>query len=480
MCRKLLYAGIICLAVFCVFPYNMGFADEKLNAREFREEWTLERYAKYFYNRYSSHFDKRGFFYMAPDYGVNYWKYPVTAREYLSLAMYYKYRALDGDPKAMEILEDAIYNARREISSRPKNTQSFEDAETFFLMARIIEQIPGIFKNSKLENLNSEDVKFKKNLTDSSAQMIVSQDKLLEWIASYAEYGIKAPDTENRAIISAAHWQYIIDYLGAKEYINSVDRKRYSKMLKDKIDFAIKTNIKNYWYIEGRFDDFTPHYHAVSAYMLMVYSKLTGDDKYFYIAKKMYKNLKMSSFDNGMVEAQLGHRPRGLGAQFYLMAGLLGKSVGDSDYTTYLFYGFGDRFFSDPNYPNRLEYHSTVEGEEPYFHDDYSFADKAEFALAIPSLAGFSTATIEAAGIFLSQAEDGDKTYDDNFKIGVFDKNLTSSIHQDDMFKFTYKLFIPKVISQKKFIQKNTGREIIFGEKKIILGSFGNYSRIAK
>ncbi|MFH1030572.1 MAG: hypothetical protein V1770_04920 [bacterium] len=468
MLRKLLLTSIFFLIAILLFPYNPGFADEKLNMEEFTQEWTLERYTKYFYNRYSTHLDEHGFFYRVPDYGINDWKAPSAAREYMAFSMYYKYRAIDGDREAKEILEDAIYNAYKDISTRPKNTQSFEDAEALFLMIRALDEAGASLKVQGMA-LGQQTEELEISLPPACAGRAqagnwkLEIDNFLAWIASYAEAGIKVPDTENRAIISAVHWQYIIDYLGAKGYISLVDRKRYEEMLRDKIDFAIKTNIKDYWYIEGRFDDFTPHYHAVAAYMLMIYSKLTADNRYSHIAEKMYKNLKASSFDNGMIEARLGHRPRGLGAQFYLMAGMLGKVFGDSDYTTYLFYGFGDRFFSDPTYPNRLEYHSTIEGESPCFHDDYSFVDAAELALAVPSLAGFSSHF----------------NMDESNKIGASDQNLPAASKGDNRntFHFTCQLTIPEIIPHAKFIKKNTGREIIFGEKKFIMGSYGNYSR---
>lgn len=409
MHKKLIPILFFFITVSFLFPFALSFADETLNLKEFKEEWTLERYTKYFYNRYSTHFDKSGFFYMTSDYGIKNWKAPASAREYISLAAYYSYRAKEGDYTAKDIIKSAVFSAKNELSRRPLNTQSFEDAEAIFLIARDLHNFPELF--SKEEKYS-----------------------ILEWMAKCAESGIKAPDTENRAIISGAHWQYIIDYLSSEGEISALDKKRYGKMIKDKIDFAIKTNItKEKWYIEGRYSDFTPHYHAVAAYMLMIYSKLTGYKKYADISYEMYKNIKRISFDNGMVEANLGHRPSGLGAQFYFMAGYLGKAFNDNDYAAYLFYGFGDRFFSDPSHPNRLEYHPTIEGSLPEFNDDYSFVDAAELALSIPSL--------------------------------------------EDKFRFTCFISTPKITPQENFIQANDGREIIFAGRKFILGSYGNWAR---
>ncbi|MFH0857050.1 MAG: hypothetical protein V1860_04080 [bacterium] len=413
MHRKLIPILIFFITASFLLPFDFGLADEKINLKEFQEEWTLERYTKYFYNRYSTHFDEFGISYSAPDYDIYDFKSPESAREYISLALYYSFRAQEGDYKACDIIRSAVFKAKSELSKRPLKTQSFEDAEAVFLISRTLKKLPELFSKND------------KNI-------------LMAWIAKCAEAGIKAPDTENRAIISGAHWQYVIDYLNAEGEISALDKRRYGKMIKDKIDFAIKTNItKDNWYIEGRFNNFTPHYHAVSAYMLMIYSKLTGYEKYAYLSYEMYKNIKKISFDNGMVEARLGHRPSGLGAQFYFMAGCLGKAFNDNDYTAYLFYGFGDRFFSDPRHPNRLEYHSTIEEMKSEFNDDYSFADAAELALSMPSL-------------------------------------------NEQSFKFTCSVSAPEISAGERFIQKNDGREIIFAEKRFILGSYGNFSREVK
>ena len=154
------------------------------------------------------------------------------------------------------------------------------------------------------------------------------------------------------------------------------------------------------------------------------------------IKKTVFKNLKKISFKNGMVEARLGHRPLGLGAQFYLMQGLLGKYFDDPDYSVYLNYAKGHRFFSDKQHPNRLEFHSTIENSTPQFHDDYAFSDKAELALTIPKLHNINA---------------NSKHYFDN------------SIQE-------YK--------DNKFDISNTGNRIIFNKIKNVLGSYGNWSHI--
>jgi len=254
----------------------------------------LDQYLEYFYNRYSQHFDLIGLKYQSPSYGVVGFKAAETAREIMSLAGYYKYRALGGDVVASRILKEAVVESYTKLLYKPASNYSFEDAEAMFLMVQLIE---GNFDDIKIE-----------------------EEKVKNLIALKIETGIQANDTENRALVAGVHWQYLADYITSQDQISKVTKEKLDKLIKNKIDFAIKGCIdKDFWYRENKWRSFSPHYQAVSAFMLMNYGHITGQEKYLEIAKKMYYNLKKISFDNGMVEAKLGNRPLGLGAQFYLM-----------------------------------------------------------------------------------------------------------------------------------------------------------------
>jgi hypothetical protein len=200
------------------------------------------------------------------------------------------------------------------------------------------------------------------------------------------EAGIKVNDTSNRAALSAVYWQYLVNYFYNLNLIDQTQKTNFDGLIKKKITGLIKNGDvdANGWYKEDNPKVFNPHYHVVTAMAFAAYAEETGDQQFLVMALKMTGNLRKVTFINGMVEAALGNRPIGLGAQFYLGAGLLNYRFGYTDYSTYLSYGYGDRFFSDPKYPNRLEYHSTIEDTAPNFHDDYAFSNLAELALAFP------------------------------------------------------------------------------------------------
>ncbi len=159
------------------------------------------------------------------------------------------------------------------------------------------------------------------------------------------------------------------------------------ELIKVKVDQAIEQSIvEEGWYFENQKRDFSVHYQVISAFMLLVYGDLTQQNNYVELAEKMYYNIKKMSFTNGMVEARIGSRPIGLGTQFYLTMASLGKYFNDDDYRVYLSYASGNRFFSDQQHPDRLEYHSTMKGEIPNYHDDYAFSDIAELGLLFENI----------------------------------------------------------------------------------------------
>jgi hypothetical protein len=398
-------AGIIIPSLFLLFPPAVKAASSTSS---------LDNYAEYFYNRYSLNFDADGLAYSAPDYGIIDFKEPTIAREWVSLASYYKYRVEAGDKKAKEILRESILKAVADLKSRTAGARSFNDSQAFFLIIRMNENIPGL-------------------LTEAE------KDEVLNLAANNLEAEILAKDTENRALIGGAHWQYVDNYLYQQGKINSSQKKHFDGLIKNKIDQGIKESIdSDGWYFENNHKDFSVHYQAVSAFMLLVYGDLTQQDSYKKLAGKMYFDLKKISFNNGMVEAKLGKRPVGLGAQFYLAMALLGKYFNDDDYRVYLFYGSGSRFFSDKAHPNRLEYHSTIEFSQPDYHDDYSFSNIAELGLTIDKL-----------------------------------KNLPTN----------YKYFFSQPIKKsndKYFKIVNEGKIIFINKLKLALGSRGNWSRLFK
>jgi len=323
---------------------------------------TLKNYLKYFYNRYSKHFDANGLIFQAPGYNVPDFRAPKSAREIISLNLYYKYRALKGEREARERLRTAILNAQTELNSRNYHSHSFSDAFAQLAIIKILDDVPFLLTSSEVNTIYSE-------------------------ILSRAETGIIAPDTSNRAALSAVYWQYILDNFARKKMIEPARKKELEKLIYQKIKNILDTDITSSgWYQEGNPKRFNPHYHMITAMAFLGYYEATGHIEFYLAAKKMTANLRLVSFQNGMVESMLGERPVGLGAQFYLGAGLLNCRFHYDDCGTYLNYALGNKFFSDLKYPNRLEYHYTVyhKKKDINFHDDISFSNLAEFVLLIP------------------------------------------------------------------------------------------------
>lgn len=325
------------------------------------EAMTLPDYLTYFYHRYAKNFDEHGWVFKMPGYGVEEFSAPDSARRYLSVAAYYRYDTLLNDQSAREKIRQAILAAQKDLAARPAATHSFADAFAQMAILTLTDDIPYL-------------------LTDEELAAIC------EAIKARAKSGILAPDTSNRAALSAVYWQAIVNNLAGKKLLASEEKNYLDSLIYQKIKKVMAADIDELgWYREGASAIFNPHYHLITAFALASYSSLTGDIESYLLAKKMTANLRTITFQNGMVEAKLGSRPVGLGAQFYLGAGLLNAYYGYDDYAVYLSYGYGDRFFSDKNYPNRLEYHSTLINTPANYHDDLSFSNLAELALLNPT-----------------------------------------------------------------------------------------------
>jgi hypothetical protein len=322
---------------------------------------SLDNYVEYFYNRYSQHFDQFGLSYSIPEYGIDTFTEPQRIREWVSLISYYKYKAINGDKSAQNIIRFGILKGYDELLKRGSKGQSFHEAEAHFLTIQILKEIPDLLNEKTKKAIHSI-------------------------LNTYLEDGIKALDSENRAIIAGAHWQYINNYLFEEKIVTLEKKEYFNNLIKNKTDTAIKESINSdYWYMENDLEDFSVHYHAVSAFMLMMYGELTKQIEYLAIAQQMYNNLQKITLSSGEIPAEIGHRPSALGAQFYLMTGLLSYYFNDHNYMNYLSFAEGDNFFQDPNHPNRLEFHS-----ENIFNDDYAFSDIAELGLTIPKLKNIS------------------------------------------------------------------------------------------
>lgn len=354
--RKI-FSSIIVLSFIgqLLMPAGFVFAQSQNNQ-------SLDQYLSYFYNRYSRNFDEHGLVFKDPGYDVPDFRAPRSAREIISLALYYKYRALDSDKLAQAKIKQAVLDADKSLSSRPAYTQSFEDAIVQLGMINLINDFPLLFSAKE-------------------------KDPIFQVIADRAEAGLLAGDTSNRAALSAAYWQAILNFLYSDNIISHDRYDQLSDLACKKIQSVAATDITpDGWYLEDTPKKFDPHYHMVSALAFLAYGELSGRQYFIDLSQKMTVNLRSLSFSNGMVEAKIGNRPVGLGAQFYLVLGLLSYRFGFKDANVYFTYASGNRFFSDPQFPDRLEYHSTISKTAPDYHDDIAFSNMGELALLVPGL----------------------------------------------------------------------------------------------
>ncbi len=366
----------------------------------------IQDYINNTYSRYSKNFDKNGWQYNQPNYSIIN-KHPNNAREWSMFASYYFNRT--DNEKTKNLVISALNNAISEIQARPTMTQSFNDSIAHFL----IYQQKDLLNKSEKQNYNSQ-------LTESL----------------FARININ--DTENRGIIAGILDSYLADKLYENKRIDKLAYERLINKNKQKISKSVTQCInEDGWYFEGDQKYFSTHYHVLSAYLLMFYGDYFNDKGYLSLAKKMTSNIRKMTFKNGFIEAKIGARPIGLGAQTYLMLGALNKRFNHKDYSVYLNYA-KNRFFNDKMFPNKLEFHSTMEGSKPNYHDDIGFSLVAEISKIDKYIA---------------------KT---KFNKTTKTLNLKNSFYQD-----------------KRFTIKNYGGILIVNDKEFRLSTNGDYSRIS-
>ena len=181
----------------------------------------LNDYLAYFYNRYSQHLDAHGFVFKTPDYDVENFSAPDSAREILSLALYYKYRALSGEAGALVKVKQAVLDAEQELSSRPTVTLSFSDGFAEMATISLLNSFPTLFESTE-------------------------KDLLYENILKRIPAGFLAADTSNRAALSAVYWQFVLNDFFQKKWISPGDYERLSKLIYEKIKM-----IRMSWRLHG-------------------------------------------------------------------------------------------------------------------------------------------------------------------------------------------------------------------------------------
>ncbi len=362
---KLRFIGTIILSFIIIF---IIFPTSALSTAE--SEISLSDYITYFYNKHSAFLDGtyqprlRTWHFDIPYYepGKRWQKTISIPRYHASSAMFYKYRLKDS-PYARGIVREAILDA----TIRYKNNgsyESFDGAIASFLIVRLLEYEETLPKEKRL-------------LQEKEKR------KIFNILSERLFHGLPTKDTENRAALAGVYWRYTGSYLNKQGVLTDQEFIKVKEGAKQKIDQSIKetlTSSDNKYRESGLF---SLHYHIVEAYMLVLYGHLSGEKQYVEKAKVMTEAINKLAKQNGFLDAYIGHRPSGIGAQGYLMAGALNLYFKNKTRAEVFFnYAYGARFFKDSRYQNRLVWYDT-KAANPIFNDDISFANMAELAFVL-------------------------------------------------------------------------------------------------
>ena len=174
-----------------------------------------------------------------PLYGAREFRQMDSPRKKMEAATFYKY-AIDKNTS-----DDMEKNVRKKIfqatiERKPLTHQSFEDAIANFLVLNYIGTNSDLFTAGEVRSVH-------------------------EWMSRYILARIKAPDTENRAVIAGALWQVVADDLFKNGFLTIMSKTSIDALIKKKIDKAIKQTVnEDFWYLED--SKFSPHYHLVTAF----------------------------------------------------------------------------------------------------------------------------------------------------------------------------------------------------------------------
>ncbi len=323
----------------------------------------LKSFLQPIYTKDSLYFDANNHRYADPTYGQPEWTTLPPSRDGVFAATTYQFRANSSDAAAKKYMKSMIQQSITRLC-KPVVYDNFQDSQTMVALVFLETSTPSLWTPELHQQLWNCITKNALTITETR-------------------------DTENRLFTTIARWSYLLPQLEQRGLISHDTETSISVVLAQRMDSEIKKTISpSGWYREGT--SFTVHYDIVSAYNLLLYARWSKQPKYEVLAKKMYTNIKHMAFPNGMIESLIGHRPIGSGPQTYLMLGVMGRAWNDPDADVFFTYLSGSTFFSDPRFPNRLEYHYTINdipGLKPLFHDDIAFSDVGETARHLPGLA---------------------------------------------------------------------------------------------
>lgn len=274
-------------------------------------------------------------------------------RMQMTFAFAYLHRSDPSSREKMEIaLRDVLITRRaKEANWIRRNetqlsTRSFHDAIGLYLGLRILEAHPNLLT------------------TEERALALRNTQAMLPWV-------LRAPDTENRALLGAAYGTLILRHPLLS--FSEDERTRYEQLIRTKVTIALRNVDKAGVYREGTPTAFSLHYHLVTTVMLAIVGQELHEPAYTTTARRMAQYVH-NRYPLGQLTWRGSGRPTGIGLQTVLLRATTERYLGATTWERYWLKESANRGFIDRTHSNRLVWRDD---KDKTLNDDYSFMNMA-------------------------------------------------------------------------------------------------------
>ncbi len=261
----------------------------------------------------------------------------------------------DSRKKVETVLRDVLITRRTKEPNWVRrngttlSTRSFHDAIGLYLALRILQSRPDILA------------------PEERAQALANIQEMLPWV-------LRAPDTENRALLGAGYGVLILrDPLLS---FSEEETERYIKLIREKTSVGLRSVDAMGIYREGVPARYSLHYHLVAATMLALVGQELGDTSYTTTAHRMAQYVH-NRYPAGKLSWRGSGRPSGIGLQTVLLRTTIERYLGNKTWEQYWLKESAGLGFIDRHNPDRLVWRDDRDFS---LNDDYSFVNMAAIA----------------------------------------------------------------------------------------------------
>lgn len=226
------------------------------------------------------------------------------------------------------------------------STRSFHDAIGLYLGLRILEAHPDVLT------------------PEERALALRNMKEMFPWI-------LRAPDTENRALLGAAYSTLILRHPLLS--FTEDERSQYEQLIRSKVTTALRSVDKSGIYREGTPATYSLHYHLVATVMLSIVGQELNEPKYTATARRMAQYVH-NRYPLGQLTWRGSGRPTGIGLQTVLLRATTERYLGATTWERYWLKESANRGFIDRTHPDRLVWRDD---KDKTLNDDYSFMNMA-------------------------------------------------------------------------------------------------------